>query len=145
MPENLFDKHVAESNQPIKQPDNTMPSPPQRGENYVTWGTMIYTLVLMCFLSSGITIYVYDKYYAPKFLSFDLAGYLKNVQSDLAKSMSTEQSAESRKIQENKLAAEMIALEKLISEQPTNTIILSGDVVLGNSKPVKKIQPPSHQ
>ena len=95
----------------------------------------MFTVVLVSLLSSAGSVLVYHRFYATKFAMFDLAGYLTGIQSDAAKLGPGEEKAAAEKIQKS-----LDVVEKMVTGQPDNTIVLTSDVILGKSSPVKKLE-----
>ena len=107
------------------------------GPGYVTWGTLLFTVILVSLLSSAGSVYLYHRFFAIRLASFDLPGYLKGVQTEAAKAGPAQEKEMGEKIQKS-----MTAVEKLLTSQTKNTVILSGEVILGDSKPVTKLEAP---
>jgi hypothetical protein len=114
-----------------------IPSKPQRPQNFVNWGTVLFTVILFSIVSSVCSVYIYDKYFAIKLASFDLPAYLKSVQITVSKIDPGQEKEIAAKIQKS-----LSAVEKMITSQPRNVVIISGEVVLGDSKSVKKLEAP---
>lgn len=122
---------------PIQHVSPPIPSVQSTSGTFVTWGTVVFTSVLISLASSVCSIYTYDRYFATKLAAFDLPGYLRSIQTDAAKVAPGDEKAASEKIQKS-----LAAVEKLITNQPRNVVILSGDVVLGEAQKVKKLDFP---
>jgi len=84
---------------------------------------LVCVLILNILVSSG-TVFLYDRYFAPKIVSVDLKGYISK-QKDLFLD---------GKINEEQFRQNIDRLEKAIDEVPKNKIILTGDVVIRNAE-----------
>lgn len=130
---------ASEPNQDVvtAQSQSSAPTTPQSvaaSQDAVTWGTLVFTVVLVSLLSSIGSIFLYDRFFATKFVSFDLPGYLKSLQIEAGKAGPGQEKDMAEKMQKS-----LAKVEKLILSQPKNVVVLSGDVVLGDSKPVKRL------
>ena len=81
-------------------------------------------VLLIALVVAGITLFAYDRWFAPKVVAFDLKGYLRAQQALLA----------SGEITESKWQQGLERLEQVFREQPPNRTILLKEVVLKNGR-----------
>lgn len=91
---------------------------------------IVCVLILNILVSSG-TVFLYDRYFAPKIVAVDLQGYIAK-QKDLFLD---------GKIDEEQFRLNIDRLEKAIDEVPKNKIILTGDVVIRNAEVLNVLNP----
>jgi len=104
-----------------------------REPEYVTSGRMFIIVILVSILSSMLAVFAYDRAFATKVVVFDLQGYLTKIRTD----------ATEGKINSDQLKSRMDVLENTVLSVPKNTIIVTGDVVLG--KNAKRLDVPGYQ
>ena len=81
-------------------------------------------VVLIALVVAGIALFVYDHWFVPKVVAFDLKGYLRAQQALLA----------SGEITEAQWRQRLDRLEQVFREQPPNRTILLKEVVLKNGR-----------
>ena len=81
-------------------------------------------VLLIALVVAGITLFAYDRWFAPKVVAFDLKGYLRAQQALLA----------SGEITEAQWQQGLDRLEQVFREQPPNRMILLKEVVLKNGR-----------
>ena len=81
-------------------------------------------VLLIALVVAGITLFAYDRWFAPKVVAFDLKGYLRAQQALLA----------SGEITEAQWQQGLDRLEQVFRAQPPNRTILLKEVVLKNGR-----------
>ena len=81
-------------------------------------------VVLIALVVAGLTLFAYDRWFAPRVVAFDLKGYLRTQQALLA----------SGEITEAQWQQGLDRLEQVFREQPPNHTILLKEVVLKNGR-----------
>ena len=81
-------------------------------------------VLLIALVVAGITLFAYDRWFAPKVVAFDLKGYLRAQQALLA----------SGEITETQWQQGLDRLEQVFRAQPPNRTILLKEVVLKNGR-----------
>ena len=81
-------------------------------------------VVLITLVVAGITLFAYDRWFAPRVVAFDLKGYLRTQQALLA----------SGEITEAQWQQGLDQLEQVFREQSPNRTILLKEVVLKNGR-----------
>ena len=81
-------------------------------------------VLLIALVVAGITLFAYDRWFAPKVVAFDLKGYLRAQQALLA----------SGEITEAQWQQGLERLEQVFRAQPPNRTILLKEVVLKNGR-----------
>ena len=81
-------------------------------------------VVLIALVVAGIALFVYDHWFVPKVVAFDLKGYLRAQQALLASGEITEAQWQQR----------LDRLEQVFRELPPNRTILLKEVVLKNGR-----------
>ena len=81
-------------------------------------------VLLIALVIAGITLFAYDRWFAPRVVAFDLKGYLRTQQALLA----------SGEITEAQWQQGLDRLEQVFREQPPNRTILLKEVVLKNGR-----------
>jgi len=111
-----------------KQPDETNAKQPQ----YVTTKELYQTCCLVSVVVCFTTIALYHQFGATRLAVADLNGYMGKVaQANALGVMSEKQVDEAVDVAGN-----------IINSQRHNVVVLSGDVVLGDAKPVRRIAMP---
>ena len=81
-------------------------------------------VLLIALVVAGITLFAYDRWFAPRVVAFDLKGYLRTQQALLASGEITEAQWQQR----------LDRLEQVFLELPPNRTILLKEVVLKNGR-----------
>ena len=81
-------------------------------------------VLLIALVVAGITLFAYDRWFAPKVVAFDLKGYLRTQQALLANG----------EITEAQWQQGLDRLEQVFRAQPPNRTILLKEVVLKNGR-----------
>ena len=81
-------------------------------------------VVLIALVVAGVSLFAYDRWFAPRVVAFDLKGYLRTQQALLA----------SGEITEAQWQQGLDRLEQVFREQPPNRTILLKEVVLKNGR-----------
>ena len=81
-------------------------------------------VLLIALVVAGITLFAYDRWFAPRVVAFDLKGYLRTQQALLA----------SGEITEAQWQQGLDRLEQVFRAQPPNHTILLKEVVLKNGR-----------
>ena len=81
-------------------------------------------VLLIALVVAGVSLFAYDRWFAPRMVAFDLKGYLRAQQALLA----------SGEITESKWQQGLERLEQVFREQPPNRTILLKEVVLKNGR-----------
>ena len=81
-------------------------------------------VLLVALVVAGITLFAYDRWFAPRVVAFDLKGYLRTQQALLA----------SGEITEAQWRQRLDQLEQVFREQSPNRTILLKEVVLKNGR-----------
>ena len=81
-------------------------------------------VLLIALVVAGITLFAYDRWFAPRVVAFDLKGYLRTQQALLT----------SGEITESQWQQGLNRLEQVFREQPPNRTILLKEVVLKNGR-----------
>ena len=81
-------------------------------------------VVLIALVVAGVSLFAYDRWFAPRVVAFDLKGYLRTQQALLA----------SGEITEAQWQQGLDRLEQVFREQPPNHTILLKEVVLKNGR-----------
>ena len=81
-------------------------------------------VVLIALVVAGVSLFTYDRWFAPRVVAFDLKGYLRAQQALLA----------SGEITEAQWQQGLDRLEQVFREQPPNRTILLKEVVLKNGR-----------
>ena len=81
-------------------------------------------VLLIALVVAGITLFAYDRWFAPRVVAFDLKGYLRAQQALLA----------SGEITEAQWRQRLDRLEQVFRELPPNRTILLKEVVLKNGR-----------
>ena len=81
-------------------------------------------VVLIALVVAGVSLFAYDRWFAPRVVAFDLKGYLRTQQALLANGEITEAQWQQR----------LDRLEQVFREQPPNRTILLKEVVLKNGR-----------
>ena len=81
-------------------------------------------VVLITLVVAGITLFAYDRWFAPRVVAFDLKGYLRTQKALLANG----------EITEAQWQQGLDRLEQVFREQPPNHTILLKEVVLKNDR-----------
>ena len=81
-------------------------------------------VLLIALVVAGITLFAYDRWFAPRVVAFDLKGYLRTQQALLA----------SGEITEAQWQQGLDRLEQVFRAQPPNHTILLKEVVLKNDR-----------
>jgi hypothetical protein len=96
---------------------------PSKAPDYVTPGFLYTVVCVVALLSSLLTVFAYDRVYATKILVFDLQDYLTKIRTDAA----------NNKLTQEQYKARLDVLETSVLAVPKNTIIFTGDVILGKN------------
>lgn len=87
-------------------------------------------VLLIALVVAGVSLFTYDRWFAPRVVAFDLKGYLRTQQALLA----------SGEITEAQWQQGLERLEQVLRAQPSNHTILLKEVVLNNgSEPELRI------
>ena len=81
-------------------------------------------VVLIALVVAGVSLFAYDRWFAPRVVAFDLKGYLRTQQALLANGEITEAQWQQR----------LDLLEQVFRAQPPNRTILLKEVVLKNGR-----------
>jgi hypothetical protein len=113
------------------------PTKPAKERLTVTASVLYQTVIIVSVICSVISLVVYHNYVLPhsqsvQIATFDMPGYLKQLQSDMI----------SGKINEQQMLAKLDELTKRIDSLPSNVVVISGDCILGHPKQVRKIDAP---
>ena len=81
-------------------------------------------VLLIALVVAGITLFAYDRWFAPRVVAFDLKGYLRTQRALLA----------SGEITDAQWRQRLDRLEQVFREQPPNHTILLKEVVLKNGR-----------
>ena len=81
-------------------------------------------VVLIALVVAGVSLFAYDRWFAPRVVAFDLKGYLRTQQALLANG----------EITEAQWQQGLDRLEQVFREQPPNRTILLKEVVLKNGR-----------
>ena len=81
-------------------------------------------VVVIALVVAGITLFAYDRWFAPRVVAFDLKGYLRTQQALLGSGEITEAQWQQR----------LDRLEQVFRELPPNRTILLKEVVLKNGR-----------
>jgi len=81
-------------------------------------------VLLIALVVAGITLFAYDRWFAPRVVAFDLKGYLRTQRALLA----------SGEITDAQWRQRLDRLEQVFREQPPNHTILLKEVVLKNDR-----------
>ena len=81
-------------------------------------------VVLIALVVAGVSLFAYDRWFAPRVVAFDLKGYLRTQQALLASGEITEAQWQQR----------LDRLEQVFRELPPNRTILLKEVVLKNGR-----------
>ena len=81
-------------------------------------------VVLIALVVAGVSLFAYDRWFAPRVVAFDLKGYLRTQQALLANGEITEAQWQQR----------LDRLEQVFRELPPNRTILLKEVVLKNGR-----------
>ena len=81
-------------------------------------------VVLIALVVAGVSLFAYDRWFAPRVVAFDLKGYLRTQQALLANGEITEAQWQQR----------LDRLEQVFLELPPNRTILLKEVVLKNGR-----------
>ena len=81
-------------------------------------------VLLVALVVAGITLFAYDRWFAPRVVAFDLKGYLRTQKALLANG----------EITEAQWQQGLDRLEQVFREQPPNRTILLKEVVLKNGR-----------
>ena len=81
-------------------------------------------VLLIALVVAGITLFAYDRWFAPRVVAFELKGYLRTQQALLANG----------EITEAQWQQGLDRLEQVFREQPSNRTILLKEVVLKNGR-----------
>ena len=81
-------------------------------------------VLLIALVVAGITLFAYDRWFAPRVVAFDLKGYLRTQQALLGSGEITEAQWQQR----------LDRLEQVFREQPSNRTILLKEMVLKNGR-----------
>jgi predicted MPP superfamily phosphohydrolase len=103
----------------------------------VTASVLYQTVIAVSLICSVLTVAVNDYFFEAhsgpvQIATFDMPGYLKQLQSDLI----------SGKITEQQMLAKLDDVTKRLDSQPSNVVVISGDCILGHPKQVRKIDAP---
>lgn len=93
-----------------------------KAPEYVTVGFMYKFVLIVAILSSCLAVFVYDRMFATKILVFDLQQYLTKIRSD----------AVSNKLTPEEFKARLDRMEAAVTSVPKGTVVITGDVVLGD-------------
>jgi hypothetical protein len=105
--------------------------PAAKAPEYVTLGTLYKVVFLVAILSSFLAVFAYDRIFATKIAVFDLQDYLTKLRTD----------AVDNKLTPEQYKARLDRLESTVMSVPNNTIIVTGDVILG--KNAKRLSVPT--
>jgi hypothetical protein len=105
--------------------------PAAKAPEYVTLGTLYKVVFLVAILSSFLAVFAYDRIFATKIAVFDLQDYLTKLRTD----------AVDNKLTPEQYKARLDRLESTVMSVPNNTIIVTGDVILG--KNAKRLNVPA--
>jgi hypothetical protein len=105
--------------------------PAVKAPEYVTLGTLYKVVFLVAILSSFLAVFAYDRIFATKIAVFDLQDYLTKLRTD----------AVDNKLTPEQYKARLDRLESTVMSVPNNTIIVTGDVILG--KNAKRLNVPT--
>ncbi len=106
-------------------------APAAKAPDYVTLGTLYKVVFLVAILSSFLGVFAYDRIFATKIVVFDLQDYLTKLRTD----------AVDNKLTPEQYKARLDRLESTVMSVPKNTIIVTGDVILG--KNAKRLNVPT--
>ena len=81
-------------------------------------------VLLIALVVAGVSLFAYDRWFAPRVVAFDLKGYLRTQQALLANG----------EITEAQWQQGLDRLEQVFREQPPNRTILLKEVVLKNGR-----------
>ena len=81
-------------------------------------------VVLIALAVAGVSLFTYDRWFAPRVVAFDLKGYLRTQQALLTRG----------EITEAQWQQGLDRLEQVFREQPPNRMILLKEVVLKNGR-----------
>ncbi len=104
------------------------PRQEQSAQVYVTTKVFYQAIIVVSLVASALSTVVYDRYFATKVAVFDLPGYLMSVREKMALAGNAANA-------EQILVAGLNEAEKIVKSVPNNYVVISGDAVLGDSKP----------
>lgn len=88
---------------------------------WVTFSTMIKAVAIVSLLTSSLSLLVYDRMFATKIMAYDLPGFNDRCRDDLL----------TGKISLDQYKERLDALDVGVNGVPRNTVVITGDVVLG--------------
>jgi len=107
----------------------TTPSPQPAVPQFVSVKVLYQAVLFVSLAMSALSLVVYDRFFAIKIASFDMPGFLTQVRTARLENRITEEQA-------NKLWDEA---KRQVDVLPPNYLVLSGDIIFGNAKRVKKL------
>ena len=96
---------------------------PVKTPEYVTTGFLYKVVFVVAIMTSLLTVFTYDRVYATKVMVFDLQDYLTKIRTDAA----------NNKLTPDQFKTRLDVLESNVLSVPKNTIIITGDVILGKN------------
>lgn len=117
--------------EPVQTAPATPATPAVRAPEYVTVGLLYKVVFLVAIMSSLSAVFTYDRVFATKVQVFDLQEYLTKIRTDSANNKLTPEQYKGR----------LDRLESSVMSVPKNTIIITGDVILG--KNAKRLNVPA--
>lgn len=113
---------------PVACPDDTEGTVATPVAEYVTTKFFYQTVVVVSLVASVLSLFVYDRFFATKIATFDFPGYLMSVREKMALAGNA---ADAEKV----LMTGLSTAENIVKNVPRNYVVISGDAILGDSKP----------
>lgn len=107
----------------------SMVEPKEKPPQFVTAGVMYQAVIFVSLAVSLLSCFLYDHFLAMKIAVFDLPGYLVRLKADMA----------SGKMTEAQMKQSLDEADRLVNSVPSNIVVISGDVLLGQAKRVQKL------
>lgn len=116
-----IDRNVSQCSEQAGASAGSQQTRPMGKEGWVTFGTMIKAIAVVSILTSSLSLLVYDRLFATKIMAYDLPGFNDRCRDDLLTGKITLEQYEER----------LDALDVGVNGVPRNTVVITGDVVLG--------------
>jgi hypothetical protein len=123
-----IEQHIKDSTTEVKEERTEQKSSENKPAGAHALGLLNW-LIIVCLiaLSSTASVFLYDRFYAPRLVAFDLQGYLSNQRAAMLKNQLTEK----------ELGNNLDTLKVKLDNIPSNKAVITADVVLRNIEVLK--------
>ena len=98
----------------------------------VTMGILYATVVIVSLMTSVLSVFVYDRFFATRIGTYDLPGHVLWLRNNLVAKMQS--GAINEQQAQELMAKDLEGVNTIIKALPRNVIVISGDTVIGSPK-----------